>query len=137
MEDVSIAQEKYKSLERISEFFTYSIILSGLLVIQLPLPIDLNKNVIYVVSFLVLIFAIFWHRLLPKESSGLTKNFVESLVGIVGLFLIVKYTGGVRSYFYFLYFPSVLSSSVYMPLRASLVIASTISLLTMSLIFSS
>ena len=137
MGDIELVREKHIRLERINEIGTYLVIISGLLVIQLPLPFDLNKNIIYLVAFLAGIFAVFWHRLLPKKFSGLNKNFIESLVGITGLFLIVINTGGVRSYFYFLYFLVVLSSAVYMPLRASIALAGVVNFLTLALAFGS
>lgn len=135
MEDTSIVREKYKRSERVNEYFTYFVLISGLLIVQLPLPFEIDKKGIYIVVSAFLLFMIVWHRLIPEKYTGLTKNFTESAIDILGLFAVVALTGGVRSYFTFLYLLPILSSAVYMPLRATVALATLASVLIFSQAF--
>lgn len=129
MDESSIKLEKYKNLEKIAEFSQYFIIILGLLVIQLPLPFEINKNAVYITAFIVTLFSILWHRILPEKYSGLNKNFIEALQGTFGIFIIVNLTGGINSYFNFFYFLPVLGSAVYMPSKYLLITATLTSFL--------
>jgi signal transduction histidine kinase len=123
MNETLIAREKFKRLEKINEFFTYFIIVTGIIVIQLPLPIDVNKSFIYLLSFFMIVFVVGWHRLVPEKYAGLRKNFIEALVDLVGIHVLIILTGGVGSYFFFLYLLPVLSATVYMHFRVSIFIS--------------
>ncbi len=120
MKETLIAREKFKRLEKINEFFTYFIIATGLIIIQLPLPLDVNKTLVYVLSFFVVVFVVSWHRLVPEKYAGLRKNFIEALVDLVCIYVLINLTGGVGSYFFFLYLLPILSATVYMHFRASI-----------------
>ena len=124
MDESSIKLEKYKSLEKVAEYTQYFIIILGLMVIQLPLPFEINKNAVYIIALVIFLFSIFWHRILPEKYSGLAKNFIEALQGTLGIFVVVNLTGGIQSYFNFFYFLPVLGSSVYMPRKYFLLISS-------------
>ena len=112
-----IIREKYKSLERIYEFITYFVVLVGLVVIQFPLPFMLEKNSTYIIAGLLFVFTLIWHRFLPEKYSGLKKNYIESIIGLIAVFFLVNLTGGIRSYFSFLYFLPILSNSIHVPFR--------------------
>ena len=129
MKDTSIVREKYKRSERINEYFTYFVLISGLIIIQLPLPFEIDKKGIYIVVAAFLLFKIVWHRLVPEKYTGLTKNLTEAVIDLLGLFAVVALTGGVRSYFTFLYLLPILSSAVYMPLRATVALTTLASVL--------
>ncbi len=132
MNNTYTAAEKYARLEKINEIFTYFIIASGLIIIQLPLPFAIDKKVIYFLSVSVIIFSLVWHRVLPKKYSGLRKNFIESIVDISGVFLVTHFTGGVHSYFNFLYFLPILSTTIYMPLSQVITVTSLSSVLILT-----
>ena len=132
MDESSIKLEKYKNLEKISEFTQYFVVILGLLVVQLPLPFEINKTAAYIIALIIILFSITWHRVLPEKYSGLTKNFIESLQGTFGIFVIVNLTGGINSYFNFFYFLPVLGSAVYMPRKYLLIIATITSFLILA-----
>ncbi|MCH8821346.1 HAMP domain-containing histidine kinase [Patescibacteria group bacterium] len=132
MENKNPSSEKYIRLARINEFITYFVVFSGLAVIQLPIPQDFDKNNIYLLTLVAILFTFVWHRLIPKRYSGLAKNTAEALIDILAIFVLVSITGGIRSYFSFIYFLPVLSSTVYMPLRTSLLVVLVASVLIFS-----
>lgn len=113
MNESLVKLKKYHDLEKVIEFTQYFVIILGILVIQLPLPMEINKTGVYIISLFFVLYSIFLHRLLPVKYAGMNKIFLESLVGILGIFILVNLTGGVRSYFNFFYFLPILSSSVY------------------------
>lgn len=117
MDNKEIIREKYKGLERIYEFITYLVVLFGLVIIQFPLPFTLDKTSAYIIAGLLFIFTLIWHRFLPEKYSGLKKNYIESIIGLIAVFFLVNLTGGVRSYFSFLYFLPILSNSIHVPFR--------------------
>jgi len=101
----------FKRIERLIEVTSGILIISGLLIINLPIIPEPNKTVIYLASFFVFVFGFIWHKLkLPL--SPLNKNFLESVVYIATIAVIVHVTGGVRSYFNFLYFLPNLNISI-------------------------
>src|SRR4030067_1341140 len=92
----------FKKVERIIEISAGILVISGLLIINLPILPTPDKTVIYVTAFSVIIFAFSWHRIkLPL--SALNKNFIESAVYLVAIALIALATGGSRTFFNFLY----------------------------------
>ena len=109
-------EDSYKRFERLSETFTWSAVILGVLIIQLPFGDNLNKTAIYFLAGGVVLFAFIWYHLLPKKFSGVTKRFIYSLITIVFIAAIVHYTNGVRGYTIFFYFLSSLSVAMTMPL---------------------
>ena len=99
---MEVQEATFKKVERLIEISSGILVISGLLIINLPILPTPDKTVIYVTAFSVIIFAFSWHRIkLPL--SALNKNFIESAVYLVAIALIVHATGGTRSYFNFLY----------------------------------
>jgi signal transduction histidine kinase len=96
-------EERYHRFERLGEIITWLVIIPGLLLIQLPLEPKPDRMIIYLVAFSMVIFVLLWHRVIHLPISGLTKNFLESLVDVVAIFFIVMASGGVGSYLAFLY----------------------------------
>ena len=129
MKQPTISSEKFDRIAKLNEYYTYLVIIIGLAILQLPLPFDINKNPVYVVALVVFILQVLWHRVVLKRFSGESKNFIESLVDLAGIFLVVYFTGGIRSFFFFLYFLPILSNSVYMPFKKVLIISGLTSLL--------
>lgn len=122
-------KDRYLRFERMVEVFTWIAIILGLLVIQLPFSADLDKRSIYILSGSVAVYAILWHRVLPKRFSGLTKNFIYSVFAIGFLAFIVNRTGGVQSYSLFLYYLSAVPVAITMPLLHASIIAAYIATL--------
>lgn len=124
-------QERYARFEQLSERFTWLAIILGLLVVQLPFGLGLNKKAIYILCAAIGVSALVWYRLLPKRFSGLTKNFLNSLVVVVFIAFIVHNTAGVQGYTIFLYFLPAISAAMSM----TLVYAAATSIFIMVLIF--
>ena len=132
MEHFSNIGEKIKESEKINEYFMYFIIISGFLIIQLPLPFEINKNGVYLVAAAFLPFLIIWKKIVPKKYIDPTKNFIESTIVLIGLFVVVNLTGGIRSFFTVLYFLPILNSAAYMPLRATVGLTALTSILILA-----
>jgi len=96
-------EERHHRFERLGEIMTWLVIVFGLLLIQLPLKPEPDRKTIYLVAFSVAIFVLFWHRFIRLPISGLTKNFLESIVDVVAIFFVVRASGGIASYLSFLY----------------------------------
>lgn len=107
-------------LERLGEYFTYATVLIGLAVIQLPYPFPINRLAVEVIAVGAAIFSLIWHRFTPKEFSGQTKNFIEAVVDVFAISLVVHFTGGVNSYFTFLYFLPALNVAANMGFTSAL-----------------
>jgi signal transduction histidine kinase len=102
-EALTLFEERYHRFEKLGEIFTWLVVVFGVLFIQLPLEPKPDRIVIFFVAFSVAIFSILWHRLIRLPISGLTKNFLESIVDVVAIFFVVRASGGVGSYLTFLY----------------------------------
>lgn len=128
---------KFKRLGRMREIFVVIFVVAGLIVLQLPLPqfagaqtIPENKIPIYLLCSFLIIFAILWHRVLPKKFLNTeTRFFIETLVYTGTIFVIVDLTGGIYSYFNFLYFLPLLNTAGNLKLNYGLTTAAITSLL--------
>src|SRR4030067_1245009 len=99
---MDVQEATFKKIERLIEISSGVLVISGLLIINLPIMPTPDRLTVYVAAFSVVIFALLWHRIkLPL--SALNKNFIESVVYLVAIAVIVHATGGTRSYFNFLY----------------------------------
>lgn len=120
--------EKFRRLEKLREIFVISFVLVGVIITRLPLPspqsktpIEFNYFWVYVVAALLVIFAVGWHRLTSFRMKEEVKFFIETLVYIIGVHVIVVFTGGTYSYFTFLYFLPVLNTAANLNLKLSLI----------------
>lgn len=109
-------KERYLRFERLGEIFTWSALLLGLLVLQLPFQLNLNHIVIYSLMAAIGGYTIVWYHLIPKKYSGRTKNFIFNLITVLFLSVLIHYTNGVRGYTIFLYFLVGLSTAMSMPI---------------------
>jgi signal transduction histidine kinase len=99
---MAVQTKTFKNIERVIELSIGILLISGLVIINLPIVPSPNKMVIYVTALLVTLFAFSWHRI-KLPISALNKSFLESLVYLTSIAVIVHTTGGSRSYFNFLY----------------------------------
>jgi signal transduction histidine kinase len=100
MEELEV---RFGRLWKYAEIIVAGIVVFGLLIIQLPITPPPNKPVIYATAVFISLFTFGWHRLkLPISLT--TQNFLESVVDLIAIAVVVHVTGGVRSYFNFLYF---------------------------------
>src|SRR3990172_12639587 len=99
---MEIQEATFKKVERLIEVSSGIIVISGLLIINLPIIPTPDRLTIYATAFSVVVFAFLWHRL-KLSMSFLNKNFIESIVYLTAIAVIVHATGGTRSYFNFLY----------------------------------
>jgi len=127
--ETSIDKKKFIKLELIGEIFTGAAIVFGLLIIQLPLGVSINKPVIYAVAAGVIFFSLVWHQLLPRKFSGAAKNYIESIIDIFAIATTVHFSGGPNSYLTFLYFLPNMDTAVNMGLRRTIILSSLTSLL--------
>lgn len=94
---------RFSRLWKFAEIIIGATVLFGLLIIQLPITPPPNKTVIYATALFIVVFTFAWHRVrLPI--SAINKNFLESLVDLAAAAAVIHVTGGVQSYFNFLYF---------------------------------
>ncbi|HEX7456103.1 MAG TPA: HAMP domain-containing sensor histidine kinase [Candidatus Nanoarchaeia archaeon] len=100
----------FKRIERIIELSAGLIVVSGLIIINLPIIPTPNKTVVCIAAVSVAVFVFVWHKL-KISISLMNKNFVESIVYLATIAIIVHVTGGARSYFNFLYLLPNLSVS--------------------------
>ncbi|OGY21836.1 MAG: hypothetical protein A2126_00365 [Candidatus Woykebacteria bacterium GWB1_45_5] len=99
MEELEI---RFQRLWKFSEIIVGATIVFGLLIIQLPITPPPNKLVIYATAAVIALFTFALHRVkLPISPAN--KNFIESVADLVAITVVVHVTGGVRSYFNFLY----------------------------------
>ncbi|OGY21837.1 MAG: hypothetical protein A2126_00360 [Candidatus Woykebacteria bacterium GWB1_45_5] len=110
------SKERYIRFERLSELFTWLAVILGALVAQLPFGRGLDRKGIYLICLLIGAGAFIWYRLLPRKYSGLTKNFVYTLITVVFITFLVHYTGGVTGYTLFFYFLAAIAAAMSMPL---------------------
>src|SRR4030065_1023378 len=104
MEDLEL---RFKRIWKISEIIIGAVIVFGLVIIQLPITPPPNKTVIYITAVLIALFTFLLHRV-KLPISPVNRNFIESVVDLVAIAVVVHVTGGVQSYFNFLYFlPSI------------------------------
>ena len=95
-------QSRFKRIERINELIVAVMVFFGLIIVWLPLTPVPNRLITYLAAFFALIFTFTWHKL-KVPISPTNKNFIESLVDLTAIAVIIHVTGGVRSYFSFLY----------------------------------
>lgn len=99
MEEQSI---RFKRTEKVAEIMVGLAVAFGLVIINLPISPEPNRLVIYSSAAFIVAFTLLWHKLsLPL--SPVSKSFIESLVDLAVIAVVVHVTGGVRSYFNFLY----------------------------------
>jgi len=91
-------------MEKMNNYFTYTAILIGMVIILLPYPFAINRLMVALAGLGTLAFFVLWNRWAPKNLEARTKNFFEAVVGIIAISIIVHYSGGTDSYFVFLYF---------------------------------
>jgi signal transduction histidine kinase len=98
---------RFKRIERLSEVVFATVIVLGLVIIQLPLSPAPDKVLVYWTFAAWIVFTLIWHPIrLPF--SPFVKYLIELLVNIGLISLIVHATGGLSSYFIFLYlFPAI------------------------------
>jgi signal transduction histidine kinase len=117
-------QEKFRRLEKLREIFVLIFVFVGVIIIQFPLPnplsktpIEFNYTGIYITAALIVAFAILWHRLFKFRMREESKFFIETIIYILGIHVIVFFSGGTYSYFTFLYFLPVLNTAANLNLK--------------------
>lgn len=120
-----------KARKRIVEITIFFVVISGLLILQLPITPAPDKNMIYITAALVAFFAFLWHRIkLPISFKD--KNLIETVIYLIVISVIIHFSGGIRSYFIFLY----LLPNIKTPTTSSFWYAVTSWFITSVLIFS-
>jgi len=107
---MEVREETFKRIERLIEVSTGLVIISGLVIINLPIIPTPDKTLVYATAVFVAVFAFSWHKL-KIPIAAVNKNFIESVVYLATIAVIVHATGGSRSYFTFLYLLPNLSVS--------------------------
>ncbi|HEY4694496.1 MAG TPA: HAMP domain-containing sensor histidine kinase [Candidatus Nanoarchaeia archaeon] len=99
-------------------FLATALVLVGVLVASLPLPHPLTSrpvttNLTGVLLTLGSLLAglVVWWSLLAQKFSPQVRTFVEVLIYLTAINIVVKFTGGLYSYFTFLYFLPILYSA--------------------------
>jgi signal transduction histidine kinase len=110
-------KSKYIRFERISEIFTYVALGAGAILASFPYQGSFNPANLYVLFFIILIFALVWFRALPKKYSGKAKNFIYYAATIVFVGLVVNFAGGVQSPIVFLFYLTCLAAVASMGLK--------------------
>lgn len=88
--------------ETILEAISLIVIISIFIIIQLPLQPAPDKMVIYSTLFLAGLLVFGWRKInLPVSKDN--KNLLEALIMVTAFSVVVHYSGGIRSYFVFLY----------------------------------
>ncbi len=115
---MGIANQKFRRLERLRLIFLLLLIFCGLIMIQFKIPnpvlkdqiIEINKTGVYLVAVFLAVFAVLWNFFSPKKFIQRELSFfAESVVYLIGITLVVYFTGGTYSLFSFLYFLPVLN----------------------------
>jgi len=109
-------RERHLRFERLGEYATWIALGLGLLILQLPFQLDLDRIAIYSLMAAIGGYTIVWYHLIPKKYSGRTKNFISNLITVLLLAVLIHYTNGVRGYTMFLYFLVGLSTAMSMPI---------------------
>ncbi len=128
-------KSKYIRFERISEIFTYVALGAGAVLASLPYQGSFNPANLYVLLFIILIFALVWFRAIPKKYSGKTKNFIYYIATIVFVGFVVNFTSGVQSPVVFLFYLTCLAVAASMGLREIAVFTSLSALVILSQAF--
>lgn len=122
--------QKFKRLEKLRLFFLISLIVCGLIIIQIKLPnpiirnevLDINKIGVYLVAVFLISFALIWNLFIRRRFAKIDLAFfTETVVYLVGITLVVNFTGGTYSLFNFLYFLPVLNVAANLNLRYSII----------------
>lgn len=104
--------DKNKTIERMVEITIFFVIISSLLILQLPITPAPEKNTIYLTVALIAVFTFLWHKIkLPFSSDD--KHLIETIINLVAIAVIIHFSGGIRSYFIFLYLlPNIKTSTL-------------------------
>jgi signal transduction histidine kinase len=99
--------DRFGRLWKFTEIIVGAVIVFGLVIIQLPITPPPNKLVIYITAAFSAVFTVVWHKIrLPISPTD--KLYLESLVYVAAIAVVIHVSGGVLSYFIFLYFlPSI------------------------------
>lgn len=96
-------EERSHRFEKLAEIFSWLVIIFSVLFIQLPIMPKPDRVTLYLIAAIFAIFVVLWHRVIHLPVSGLTKNFLESVVDLVAIFFVIRASGGLGCYFTFLY----------------------------------
>ena len=89
--------------ERVIQIAIFLAVVSVLLILQLPITPTPDKNIIYITIVFTGVVTFLWRRIkLPLSSDD--NNLIESVIYLIAISIIVHLSGGIRSYFIFLYF---------------------------------
>ena len=119
--DQKTTKERPIRLDTISDAFIVTTVVLGLIVVWLPYPFSINRGVIFLVGTVTAAVLLVWHHLTKKKLESKIRGFIDSIVGVVAISFVVHFTGGINSYFVFLYFLPALSVAARMSLRYTLV----------------
>src|SRR3989344_2087622 len=121
-------KSKFTKFEHLSEIFTYLALIASVFLTILPYQYKFDLQSLYVATFVILIFSVFWFRFLPKKYSGRTKNLVFYAISIVFVGVVVYFTGGVQSPLVFLYYLTCLAVAASMRLKETAIFTLVVSL---------
>ena len=94
--------DRNKQIEKLVQIFVFITLVSSLLIIQLPITPLPDRSMIYIPVVLVAIFTLLWHKIkLPLSFDD--RNLIEAVVNLIAISIIIHFSGGIRSYFIFLY----------------------------------
>lgn len=110
---------KFIRFERLSELFTYIAIIAGIFLTFLPYQFSFQRTSLYILLSIILVFSIFWFRLLPKKYSGRNKNLISYVLTIFFVGGVVFFTRGVQSPAVFLFYLTCLAAAASMGLRVT------------------
>ena len=101
-----------KAIERMVEITIFLVIISGLLILQLPITPAPDKNIIYITVAFGAIITLLWNKIkLPFSSED--KNLIQTVINLVAISVIIHFSGGIRSYLIFLYLlPNIKTSTM-------------------------
>ncbi len=97
-----VSEETAGKFDWFAELLLAAMILPGFVIINLTISPVPDKAMVYLAVGFGALFAVVWHRVKVPLSRDF-KNFIEAIVYIITIFFIVHATGGISSYFNFLY----------------------------------
>lgn len=97
----------FKRGEKLGELILVGLTVALLVIMQMPIIPQPDKTAIYMIAVVYGVGAFIWHKIdLPIKP--INKNFMESVMGLLVIFLVVHVSGGSASYLNFVYlFPNL------------------------------
>ncbi len=124
---------RLSGMERLTEGLLWWVILAAVAVMNFKLVAVSDTTALYMLALMMGLFNFFWHHFLPRRFPDFAKTHWEMVVQILLVAGLVNLTGGIKSYFYFVYFLPILTAAVTIEdIKVTWQTASLASLLTLS-----